>query len=163
MTAAFLRGEETPAQFAVQAWTLRQAYNGFNLFLGDADALWYVASEGAGPRELGAGIYGLSNHLLDTPWPKVVGSKARFEAALQGDDPEAGVFELLADRRLADDDGLPDTGVGLELERGLSAPFIVLPGYGTRSSTFVARSASDSRLVERQFGESGAALVRLSR
>jgi len=155
LTAAFLRGEETPASFATQAWTLRHAYNGFNLLIGNADTLWYVASEGEGPRELEAGFYGLSNHMLDTPWPKVVGSKARFETALEQDDPEHGVFDLLSDRMVAPDLGLPDTGVGLELERGLSAPFIVLPGYGTRSSTFVARSTTGSSLVERQFDESG--------
>ena len=64
---------------------------------------------------------------------------------------------MLSDRSLAPDAGLPDTGVGLELERSLSAPFVVLHGYGTRSSTFLARSAAGSLLVERQFDEIGAA------
>ena len=155
LTAAFLTSASKPAEFAAQAWTLRHAYNGFNLLLADRDSLWHVASEGAEPRPLEPGVYGLSNCLLDTPWPKVSRSKARFARAMREADPEAGVFELLSDRTTALDAELPDTGVGLELERGLSPAFIDLPDYGTRSSTYVRRDADGWLLVERQFDGSG--------
>lgn len=159
LTAAYLRAEETPARYAEQAWTLRHAYNGFNLLLGDLDALWYVGSHGSGPRQLATGVYGLSNHMLDTPWPKVERSKARFERALAQADPEAEVFGLLGDKSPAADGELPDTGVGSSWERALSAPFIATHGYGTRASTFLARDGTHLRFVERQFDDAGMALA----
>ena len=84
-----------------------------------------------------AGIYGLSNRLLDSPWPKVVRGKKALSAAMnkKGADLEAALFALLADRKIAPDNKLPSTGIGLEWERLLSSIFIESPGYGTRSST----------------------------
>jgi uncharacterized protein with NRDE domain len=88
-------------------------------------------------QEIMPGLYGLSNHFLNTPWPKVVKSRERMAACLARDErPEpAALFAFLRDESHAADDELPDTGVGLEWERILSAPFIRSPGYGTRSST----------------------------
>jgi uncharacterized protein with NRDE domain len=114
-------------------------YNGFNLLASDGDELWYYGNrKGEGPERLTPGIYGLSNRFLDTPWPKVERSRAGFSAAVSGErvEPE-GLFQVLADRRRPPDEELPDTGVGLEFERILSPPFIVSPGYGTRSSSVV--------------------------
>jgi len=92
---------------------------------------------GAG-RELGPGIYGLSNHLLDTPWPKVRNAKSRLSAALSNMADTAPVLALLRDDRPAPDAELPGTGVSLEWERLLSSAFVRAPEYGTRCST-VAR------------------------
>jgi uncharacterized protein with NRDE domain len=80
----------------------------------------------------------LSNHLLDTPWPKVEKGKQALRAVLAREsiDPE-DLFYFLLDRTAAPDEHLPDTGVGLELERMLSPIFIGSPGYGTRSSTVI--------------------------
>ena len=75
--------------------------------------------------------------MLDTPWPKTEKGKAGLKDLIDGEaepDPE-GLFALLSDRREADEGALPDTGVGLPLERVLSPIFITSPGYGTRSST----------------------------
>lgn len=62
------------------------------------------------------------------------------------------IFRLLADRSPADDDCLPDTGVGMEVERVLSPLFITSPVYGTRSSTLVVVDRDDEMtFIERTF------------
>ena len=111
-------------------------YNGFNLICADGTDLFVYSNRGD-MQKLTAGIYGLSNRLLDSPWPKVVRGKKALSAAMmeKGAALEASLFALLADRRTAPDNKLPSTGIGLEWERLLSAIFIESPGYGTRSST----------------------------
>ncbi len=102
-------------------------------------------------------MHGLSNALLDAPWPKVVRTEAAVSAWLAAgrDDPEP-LFDALADRATAPDAELPSTGVPLEWERLLSAPFIVAAGYGTRSSTVVTVDRNGHvRFVERSFDPSG--------
>jgi uncharacterized protein with NRDE domain len=112
-------------------------YNGFNLIFSDGERLGiYESVLGAG-RELGPGIYGLSNHLLDTPWPKVQNAKTRLEAALRDLTDTAPLLELLRDDRPAADAQLPRTGVSLEWERLLSSAFVRAPDYGTRCSTII--------------------------
>ena len=87
------------------------------------------------PRRLGPGIYGLSNHLLDTPWPKVTTGKSALSALLGGGgaDLTAGLFDLLSDRTQVRDESLPRTGIGLAWERLLSSAFIASAEYGTRA------------------------------
>jgi uncharacterized protein with NRDE domain len=112
-------------------------YNGFNLIFSDGARLGiYESVRGAG-RELGPGIYGLSNHLLDTPWPKVQRSKSRLQAALLGLTDTAPLLALLRDDQPASDEQLPQTGVSLEWERLLSSAFVRAPDYGTRCSTII--------------------------
>lgn len=113
-------------------------YNGFNLVHGDfAQGLSYLSNRGISQASLAPGTYGLSNHRLGTPWPKVARAVAGLERLLSVDDPTSGLFELLSDRTVPPDEDLPDTGVGLELERAFAPIFVSLPGYGTRSSTVV--------------------------
>ena len=151
----FLKGGQSPAGYARAVAAGAQAYNGFNLLAGDARSLYYFSNRGGAPAKLAPGVYGLSNHLLDTPWPKVVrGKRALAEVVESGDAlaPEA-VVQILSDRVRAADAELPDTGVGVLVERLLSPLFIVSPGYGTRCSTVVL-VGRDGRLtfVERTFG-----------
>jgi uncharacterized protein with NRDE domain len=99
----------------------------------------------------------LSNHLLDTPWPKLLRGKERLATWLADDEPAIdAAFSLLADRKPASDAALPATGVSREWERLLSSPFIVSNEYGTRSSTvlLIARDGG-ARFVERSFDASG--------
>ena len=112
-------------------------YNGFNLIFSDGERLGIYESVPGTGRELGPGIYGLSNHLLDTPWPKVQYAKSRMEQALLDMADTAPLLALLRDDRPAPDDQLPRTGVGLEWERLLSSAFIRAPDYGTRCSTII--------------------------
>lgn len=119
-------------------------YNGFNLLAGDTDGVFCISSRDSTVQELSPGIHGLSNHLLNTPWPKVVRGKQRLQQALaRGPDAEA-LLELLHDREPAPESELPDTGIGAELERVLSPALIVSPQYGTRSSTALLFGADGS-------------------
>jgi uncharacterized protein with NRDE domain len=112
-------------------------YNGFNLIFSDGERLGiYESVRGCG-RELAPGIYGLSNHLLDTPWPKVQNAKSRLEAALNEATGTEPLLDLLRDDRPAPDAQLPRTGVSLEWERLLSSAFVRAPDYGTRCSTII--------------------------
>jgi len=132
-------------------------YHGFNLLVGDDIEVAFASNRASGALSLGAGIHGLSNHLLDTPWPKLLRSKARLAAWLADDDLaiETG-FALLADRRPAGDAHLPATGVSPQWESLLSSPFIVSPEYGTRSSTVLLIGRDDSaRFIERSFDAGG--------
>lgn len=154
----FLRGDMAPQAYLAHVHGADQAYNGFNLIVGDAREAWYLSNRDGGPRALAPGIYALSNHLLDTPWPKLARTKAAFAAALQGGpQPDLpALFAALADRNPADDADLPATGLPLDRERLLSSPFIVSPNYGTRSSSVLALHAGgDGTLDERRFAPDG--------
>lgn len=114
------------------------AYNGYNLIVGDPEELWYHSNYRKGIYKILPGLHGLSNHLLDTPWPKVVRGLDKMKSVLMQNDISSGeLFDALFDDAIAADDKLPDTGVGLERERMLSSMFIKSPGYGTRCSTVV--------------------------
>ncbi len=133
-------------------------YSGFNLIAGDARELFYFSNREGRARALDPGIYGLSNHLLDTAWPKVTSSKNALNALLTGGVSELvpNLFALLSDRRQAADPSLLQTGVGLAWERLLSSAFIASSDYGTRSSTVVLVGRDgDVVFVERNFGANG--------
>jgi len=154
----YLRGDAPPAEYIAAVHADGARYNGFNLIAGDADGAWYCSNRDGTPRVLTAGIYAVSNHLLDTPWPKLARTKAAFAAVLgratQPDLP--ALYAALADRTPAEDASLPDTGIGLARERLLSSPFIVSPDYGTRGSTVLALHADGrGELHERRFGPDG--------
>jgi uncharacterized protein with NRDE domain len=112
-------------------------YNGFNLLFSDGKRLAIYESMSGVGRELGPGIYGLSNHLLDTPWPKVQTAKTRLSAALSELPSTDAALALLRDEALAPDEHLPKTGMSVDWERLLSSAFIRSPTYGTRCSTVV--------------------------
>ena len=111
------------------------AYNGFNLIFNDREQLAVFESVAGTGRLLGPGVYGLSNHLLDTPWPKVVAAKTALSAALTGLPDEQALLGLLRDERQADETQLPRTGVSQDWEQLLSSAFIRSETYGTRCST----------------------------
>lgn len=144
LTVKFLSGSLTTQQYLVAVEKSREEYSGFNLIVFDCVDLGYYSNRSEqGPVSLGSGIYGLSNHLLDTPWPKVVAGKAALKEQLQESRlSDQSLLEILADTGRAGDEALPETGVGMELERILSARCIVSPQYGTRCSTLVKVSSS---------------------
>lgn len=126
------------------------SYPAFNMLVGDESAMFYVSDESPA-REVPPGLHGLSNHRLDTPWPKVKRGLAALE---RGPNTEA-LFEMLRDDVPALDSDLPKTGVPLEVERKLSSPFVAMPevGYGTRCSTVVVRLAPRNGKAETRFEE----------
>lgn len=120
--------------------SISDEYPGFNLIIGDRNNCWFFNSEEKQPVKLSPGIYGLSNATLNTLWPKVEVVKRDFEESLNKPHHERkeAFFNLMSRTETAPDYLLPDTGVGLELERILSAPFIISERYGTRSTTFIS-------------------------
>jgi uncharacterized protein with NRDE domain len=149
LVSDFLTGDMSPGAYLEHIATQSQRYNGFNLVLGDTSrGLFYYGNRDnkAGspnhpaPVPLSTGIYGLSNHHLDTPWPKVKSGKRRFAHCLTKASDEGlteALFDVLADRTQPDDADLPNTGVGLTWERILAPLFINSPQYGTRSCSLV--------------------------
>ena len=123
---------------------LSPRYAGFNLLCTDGRQLGVFESTGAAARVLEPGIYGLSNHLLDTPWPKVKRAKSKLASALNDLPDNGSLLDLLRDDRVAPDHELPRTGVSLEWERLLSSAFIRGSDYGTRSSTIIRLDAEGS-------------------
>lgn len=135
----------------------KNRYNGFNLILGHRERITWYSNRSDRVAPLPPGVYGLSNHLLDTPWPKVVRAKALFEEILSNgkDLSIESFFRLLKDQTVAPDDALPRTGVPLEWERILSPIFITSPSYGTRSSTVLLIDKEDRvTLLDRTFNGS---------
>lgn len=124
-------------------------YNGFNLLFSDGERLGVHESERRAGRVLAPGIYGLSNHLLDTPWPKVLKAKSRLAVALEDLPRTQRILDLLRDEEPAAEEELPRTGVSLEWERLLSSAFIRSAEYGTRCSTVITRSRTGTI----EFGE----------
>lgn len=154
LTQDFLTGSVSPADFA--AGVDGDAFSGFNLLVADAETLCYRSNRDGAARVLPAGIYGVSNHLLDTPWPKLTTAKTRFAEALEHLPLEEPFFDLLADDEMVRDEYLPATGIPLEWERRLSAIFVRSADYGTRASTLLMRRADGSGLlVERSFDAGG--------
>lgn len=136
LTLNFLTGEEHPQVYAESSAPNAQAYNGFNLLVADQEAMWYLSNYGEGPKAVQPGLHGLSNALLDTPWPKVEAAKSHLEGLLKADELQPQeMIEGLLDATPAVDERLPNTGVGLEMERRLSPMFITMEKYGTRCST----------------------------
>jgi uncharacterized protein with NRDE domain len=155
LVSGFLLGDKAPQSYL--AGIVREQYEGFNLVAGDGDGLWYLSSHSAQPAQLALGAYGISNHVMDTPWPKLTRAKARFSALLaQPKIDMEPLFDMLADRHTPDDQELPDTGVGIEWERRLGSVFIASAEYGTRCSTVLAlRSDGMLSFEERRFGNEG--------
>ena len=134
----YLLASDSPADYLEQVAQRGSTYNGFNLIVGSAEELWYNSNYKDGVYKLSPGLHGLSNHLLDTPWPKVERGLGKMKTILKTNKITTDqLFEVLFDDAIAADDKLPDTGVGLERERMLSSMFIKSPGYGTRCSTVV--------------------------
>lgn len=134
-------------------------YSGFSLLIGGPRDLHYFSNRGhAGARPLASGIYGLSNHSLDTPWPKLVRTRQRFAAAMAAERPDAAtLFEILGDREPAGIGAPSDPDLPADWERALSAPFVVHERYGTRCSTVVTMDDQGrTTVLERRFDATGA-------
>lgn len=158
LTAGFLRGDEDPRAYLDKIALDAALYAGFTLLVGDIHHLHCGSNRGPGIEELAPGVHGLSNHLLDTPWPKVTRGKQRLAALLEAGEADLieGLLNVLSDRTFADAAALPDTGVGLQCERELSPSFVAGERYGTRASTVLLINRDNEVVfVERAFGPRG--------
>ena len=143
----FLLSGSSPETFGNELIQYAQLYNGYNLLYSDFESTYYFSNQLKKQQKLSPGIYGLSNHLLDTPWPKVSLSKKSFtrifsQKKFSADD----LFTILRDDRQSPDNELPATGLSLELERAVSPVFIRSERYGTRSSTVLLVNKKDEVL-----------------
>lgn len=151
LVSDYLASDEPPYAYMERIRAAAGSYNGFNLIAGDMNQGFYLGNRDPAiqVRALAAGRYVLSNHLLDTPWPKA----QRLRAALDAFPMEtlgrslAPVFGILRDGTPAQDRDLPRTGIPLERERLLSSPFIASPRYGTRCSTVIAVHAEGHAIL----------------
>jgi uncharacterized protein with NRDE domain len=153
LVAGYLSGEASIDAYldALQA----DEFNGFNLLLCDGRQLVAFSNISRERHKLEPGIYGLSNHLLDTPWPKVGAGKTALSNALAALPDETALFHLLCDDTIHPDAALPATGVSLEWERLLSAAFIRGTDYGTRSSTVLKFDADGMASFDEQTWQPG--------
>jgi uncharacterized protein with NRDE domain len=153
LVSDFLSGEPVAPMAYLEAVARDgHLYNGFNLIVGDftrRELAWYGNRADAPPSLLDAGIHGLSNSLLDTPWPKLVAQREALRDLVHVDERPSldQLIEAMRNPQLAHDHLLPSTGLSLERERVLSAAFIEAEGYGTRSTTALRVAGVDGELT----------------
>jgi uncharacterized protein with NRDE domain len=165
LASAFLKSGASALAYLEEVASDAQRYNGFSLLVHDGTSLCFYSNRFAGndddsaPSKVAPGVHGLSNHLLDTPWPKVEEGKLDMLSVLaRGAPTPASLLGLLDRRQAVDDARLPDTGVGLARERELAPRFIHNAQYGTRSSTVIMVAADGEVLFrERSFDADGEA------
>ena len=176
LSLMYLNNGDRPREFIESNSKRFQQYNGFNLLMADlsdpenAEMHWVsnrmMMGQNIRPRKvfpeqaLAPGVYGLSNAMLDTPWPKVNHRVAAFAQTLAMDHGQLKnadqYLKLLADTHVASDHELPNTGVNRDWEKALSSAFIKTPSYGTRSSTLLRiRKDGHFEMVERRFDATG--------
>jgi uncharacterized protein with NRDE domain len=160
LVADFLRDANSAAEYAQKVLRHGTDFNGFSLLIDDGSEFWCVSNRAPRAQRLEPGVHGLSNHLLNTPWPKVMAGTASVREAIKAPNPDQivnALYAVLGTRAFAADNVLPDTGVGLARERWLSPPFIVSDVYGTRSSSvLLVPPAGDAEFHERTYGPGGA-------
>ncbi|RQH07341.1 NRDE family protein [Paraburkholderia dinghuensis] len=158
LVSAWLTGAEsqpdTPLDYLAEVARIGSLYNGFNLVVGDwtrRELGWYCNRGDLTPALLPEGTHGISNAVLDTPWPKLVKKRAELARLVDGSaldmpEPLERLVAMMRDPQIARDDELPATGLPLERERALSAAFIETPDYGTRGTTAVRVSVHGARI-----------------
>jgi uncharacterized protein with NRDE domain len=158
LVSNYLEGDLSPEDYVHLIGRDAGDYNGFNLLVGVGASACYLSNRGGPARSVAPGVHGLSNHLLDTPWPKVVVGTRALQSL-----PNAAaevitesLLATLANRIIPPDAVLPDTGVGIEHERTLSPPFIAAESYGTRASTvLLVDDRGNVSIVEYLYGSHG--------
>jgi uncharacterized protein with NRDE domain len=133
------------------------AYAGYNLFVCDGRRLAFASNRNGTPRELDAGLYGLANAELDAPWHKTQITKERFRDRLEsGKIKPNALLKLLNDRERAPVEEVLTNGLDFELAHAVTAPFVVQPDYGTRSTTVVLMDRNGQvDVTERRFISDG--------
>jgi uncharacterized protein with NRDE domain len=150
----YLSGNESAEGYLRNISKKASQYNGFNLLAGTTKELWYYSNYGKDVYKLSSGIFGISNHLLDTPWPKLTAGKRAFSEIINSkpDFKAEDFIEMMADKTIFRDEDLPDTGAGIKRERMLSPAFIESEDYGTRCTTVIlATKTGEISFVEKSY------------
>lgn len=152
LTRHFLDGSLPAADYLSDLEATQQTYGAFNLLLGDESGLHYLSNRHqAAASVVSPGVYGLSNALLNTPWPKVIKVREGLRQLLKTREPDRDtMLALMQDRERARDQHLPDTGINLEWERMLSSCFIQSESYGTRAITLLMQKPDGTTYLREQ-------------
>nr|MDA3896582.1 NRDE family protein [Desulfobacteraceae bacterium] len=154
LVSDFLVSDKLPEDYLKDIKNSGKEYNGFNLVVGDMNQLWWYSNKSTDIVKIEPGIHVISNHLMDTPWPKTLKTRNGIQEIYRQNthvNPE-DIFQILSDKNQPPDNELPDTGVGLEWERLLSSIFVSSDIYGTRSSAIIlAEPSGRMTIVERTF------------
>lgn len=152
LVSGFLVSEASAEAYLRTVRDSGKNYNGFNLLTGTAREMWWYSNKQQDAVKISPGIHTLSNHLLDTPWPKSLKIGSKLERLCHQKDiiaPE-DIFPLLTDTTRPPDKDLPDTGVGLRWERMLGPVFVSSDIYGTRSSAVILCDSAGRMIVSEQ-------------
>lgn len=140
LVSDYLHSEFEPKNYLMALTKTASLYNGYNLIAGTFDDPWYYSNyQKKKVVQLGSGLYGLSNHLLDTKWQKVTKGKEMLAPLLLDKqlDTEA-MFAIMGDKEVVNNEAfLPNTGLPIDRERAISSMFIDTEGYGTRATTLI--------------------------
>jgi uncharacterized protein with NRDE domain len=153
----FLESTLAPLAYLDRLVPEQQEYGGFNLLVCDGQELAWMSNRGAPPQAVAPGVHALSNGQLDTDWPKARRGRALLEQAMREGPTSAALLSILEDSLVPDDEALPDTGVGIEMERLVAPIFIQSAAYGTRASTAVCQRADGSLMFAEQRWQPGGA------
>lgn len=157
LTKDYLESRFDPEEYLKGISSRKDQYNGFNLIVSDLKAICYYSNKEDRIRNLDRGIYGLSNHLLDTPWPKVENGKLFFKKIIQREEfTNEDLFVLLRNVDQAKEELLPSTGISVDWEKSLSSIFIKTPDYGTYCSTvLLVDYEGNCQFIERAYDKGG--------
>ena len=157
LTRNFLEYHSSAREYLTELEATKQQYGGFNLLLGDAFGLYHLSNKGHSSMKLSPGVYGLSNALLNTPWPKLIQVRDQLSLLIQQPeiDPDA-LFSIMQSDQQADDAQLPDTGIGYDWEKLLSSCFIRTGTYGTRATTLLLQKpCGETHIIEQNYDANG--------
>lgn len=156
LVTGYLQSHQSAADYLQLIAANATRYDGFNLIVGDLKQCWYFSNRNPqGPQALTPGIYGLSNHLLNTPWPKVQLARENLTRSLQNEPQLEQLHHCLSATDIAPDHALPDTGIGQNWERMLSAARIISPQYGTRANTRLILQEQQFQFQEDTYNPAG--------
>jgi uncharacterized protein with NRDE domain len=160
LVTSFLQGDLTAKDFLDRLATKVADYNPFNLLVFDGLTLLGFESRRANAFLVAPGVGCVSNADFETPWPKLLRLKNHFQSLIESNTTDdAALFDVLHDRALAPDDQLPDTGIGLNWERALSSPFVVMRDYGTRACSVVRLGHTGAEFVEQCHDAQGTSVI----
>ena len=150
---AYLNSNQSSAAFIEELRGHKDLYGGLNVLLYDGEEFHHYNNVFDEHQIVSPGVHSVSNATLNTPWPKVTFAVKTLQTAIEHEALKTNqLISLLTNTEIAPDEALPDTGVGIHLERALSAAFVKLPNYGTRCSTAITFHKNGAiQLLERTY------------
>lgn len=149
----FLEGEFSPEVYLKTIFMEKERYEGFNLLVSDGERLFYLSNYADQIQEIQPGIHGLSNGLMNDPWPKVELAKSQLANVLASEIEEANLLGILKSSETHPYEILPRTGATQAMEIQLSSQLIRMePNYGTVSAAAVIQNRKgETTIRERTF------------